>query len=378
MTVHLSAAAAGAFGKRPEGLVDLLVEAGAQALEFVGRKPIDLLVVGTMAAGSLGATENVVARVADRLGLDSGGGFRVDAASASGAAAFQAGASLVASSRADRVLVVAGEKMTHLPSNEVARVLAQSLAPSEESAGATMPGLAALVAQHYLSRYDIAPEVLDDVAATFRTNAVRNPKAQFQSVVRPEEVAASRPVALPLRLLHCSAVTDGAAAVVLERGEGPVMLRGMGQGLDALALVDRVDLTSFRATRLAAQRAYEAARVTRKSVQVAEIHDAFAPFALIDMEDLGFCGAGEAASFWGSGAGRSDGVLPMNPSGGLLGRGHPVGASGLAGIVEIARQISGHAETTALPKRPHTGLAQSIGGLGSHNFVTILGGPTAS
>ena len=373
MTVHVSAAAVGRFGKRSEGLIDLLAESGSAALEFVGRRPVDLVVIGTMAAGPLGGVENVVAQLADRLGLDLGGGFRVDAASASGAAAFQAGAMAVASGRADRVLVLAGEKMTGHSSAEVARVLARSLAPSEEAAGATMPGLAALVAQQYLSRYDVDPSIFDEVAAQFRSQASRNPQAQFRAEVTAQEVSESRPVALPLRLLHCSAVSDGAAAVVLERNPGPVRVEGYGEGLDALDLVNRVELTTFRATRLAAQRAYEMARTTRKSIQVAEVHDAFAPFAIIDLEDLGFCGPGEATGFLRGGSGGPDGVLPLNPSGGILGRGHPVGASGLAGIVEVYRQLDGSAGPTSIAHRPKRGLAQSIGGLGSHNFVTILG-----
>lgn len=378
MTPAVSAVGVSRFGSRDEGLVGLLAEAGREALEALGRKPVDLLVVGSMAAGPLGGVENLVGQVADRLGLDTGGGFRVEAASATGAAAFHAAVLAVASGRAERILVLAGEKMTGPGSREVAKVLARSLAPSEEALGATMPGLAALVAQRYLARYEADPTVLDEVAATFRSAAVRNPNAQFRDVVTPAQVAASRPVALPLRLLHCSAVSDGAAAAVVERSEGPVAVLGLGQGLDALSLVDRVELTSFRATRLAAQRAYEAAHLTRKSVRLVELHDAFAPFALLDLEDLGFCGPGEAERYWRSGAVGPEGVLAVNPSGGLLGRGHPVGASGLVQIVEIVRQLTGTAAALTLPQRPAVGLAQSIGGLGTHNFVTLLGRPEAS
>jgi acetyl-CoA C-acetyltransferase len=378
MTVRVAATGIGRFGRRPEGLLDLLEEAGTLALESLGRRPIDQLVVGTMAAGSLGATENIVGQIADRLGLETAEGFRVDAASASGAAAFQLGATIVASGRADRVLVLAGEKMTDLPSAEVASALARSLAPSEQSVGASMPGLAALVSQSYLARYGGDPGIFDEVAASFRSQAVANPAAQFRVAVTPADVAAGRWVAPPLRLLHCSAVSDGAAAAVLERTEGPVTITGFGQGLDSLALCDRLELTGFLATQRAARRAYEMAGIGRKSIEVAEIHDAFAPFALIDLEDLGFCGPGAAPEFWRAGRGNRDGVLPLNPSGGLLGRGHPVGASGLAGIVEIVRQIAGQAGPTALPRRPRCGLAQSIGGLGNHNFVTVLAAESAA
>ncbi|MCI4367054.1 MAG: thiolase domain-containing protein [Thermoplasmata archaeon] len=377
MTVRVTATAVGRFGKRPEGLVDLLEEAGALALESLGRRPIDYLVIGSMAAGSLGASENLVGQVADRLGLESAEGMRVDAASASGAAAFQLGAMIVTGRRADRVLVLAGEKMTGVPSADVAAALARSLAPSERAVGATMPGLAALVAHRYLARYGGDAGIFDEIAAAFRTNGSRNPNAQFQAPVTSTEVAQGRWVAPPLRLLHCSAVSDGAAAAVLERTGGSVAVAGFGQGIDSLALCDRLEITGFLATQRATRRAYEMAGITRKSIEVAEIHDAFAPFALIDLEDLGFCGPGEAEGLWRSGVGARDGILPLNPSGGLLGRGHPVGASGLAGIVEVVRQIEGEAGPTEIPRRPRCGLAQSIGGLGSHNFVTVLSSEVA-
>ncbi|NNN16888.1 MAG: thiolase family protein [Thermoplasmata archaeon] len=180
-------------------------------------------------------------------------------------------------------------------------------------------------------------------------------------------------MALPLRLLHCPAISDGAVALVVEKGAGPASVLGFGQGLDAMRLIDRVDLTTFAATRVAARRAYEMAHITRKELDVVELHDAFAPFALVDLEDLGVCGPGEAGNWFVQGWGAPDGRLPVNPSGGVLGRGHPIGASGLAEIAEVACQLRGEAGPRALPQRPRIGLAQSIGGIGSHNFVTILG-----
>ncbi len=374
MTAHVRAVGIGRFGKRPEPLVDLLAEAGAAALEEIGRKTIDLLVVGSMAAGPLAHTENLTSQLADRLGLDTAAGYRVEAASASGAAAFQAGATAVLGGAADRVLVVAGEKMTDRPTPEVAEVLGRSLAPTERAVGATMPALAALVAQRYLAHFGYADAVLDAVSVQARANAVRNPGAQFPTPVTAEEVRTGRVIAAPLRLLHCAAVSDGAAAVVVERGHGPATVRGMGQAFDALMVADRPDLLGFRATRTAAARAYERAHVTRKEIDFAELHDAFAPFAFLDLEDIGVCGPGEAPQWFADGRTAVDGRFPVNPSGGLLGRGHPVGASGLVQVAEVARQLLGRAEAMALPTRPTMGLAQSIGGLAAHNFVTILGG----
>lgn len=373
MKVAVTSTGVGRFGKRSETLVELLCEAGREALDGIGRKTVDLLVVAHMAGGTLTRTENFVPKVADRLGLDSGAGFRIEAASASGAAAFHAAVALVRGGQYERALVVAGEKMTDLPNAEVTKVLAASLAPSEVAHGATMPALAALVAGRYLDRYHIEESALDAVTVAARRAASRNPNAQFPTPVEADAVRASRPIALPLRLLHCSAVSDGAAAVVLERGSGPASVLGLGQATDHVDLVERPELTSFRATRVAAQRAYESARQTRKEVDFAELHDAFAPFAILDLEDIGMVGPGEGAEWFRNGATGPDGRFPVNPSGGILGRGHPVGASGLVQIAEVARQLRGEAGAMALPKRPRRGLAQSIGGLGSHNFVTILG-----
>lgn len=373
MTVHVRATGIGRFGRRPDSLVDLLAEAADLAVEAGGRKPVDHLFVGCMAAGSLGGTENVTAQLADRLGLEAASGFRVEAASASGAAAFHAACAAVAAGHADRALVVAGEKMTGPSSAEVATVLARSLAPSEQAIGATMPALAALVAGRYLARFGHPATVLDAVTEQFRTSATRNPDAQFTTPVTRAEVAASRPIALPLRLLHCAAITDGAAAVMLERGGGGPVVLGLGEGFDALSMADRADATTFRATREAARRAYEMAHLTRKAIDIAEVHDAFAPFALIDIEDLGFCGPGEGPDWFARGWTGPDGRVPINPSGGILGRGHPVGGSGLAQIVHVARQLAGDAGALAVARRPTAGVAQSIGGLASHNFVTILG-----
>ncbi|HEV8050627.1 MAG TPA: thiolase domain-containing protein [Thermoplasmata archaeon] len=373
MKVAVTATGVGKFGKRSDPLLDLLCEAGREALDGIGRKPVDLCVVAHMAGGSFAGVENTAAKVADQLGLDAGAGLRVEAASASGAAAFQAAVGLVASGGYERALVVAGEKMTDLPSAEVAKVLARSLATSEIAHGATMPALAALVASRYLERYAVDEEALDAVTVAARAAASRNPNAQFPTAVTTEEVRASRPIALPLRLLHCSAVSDGAAAVVLERATGPAGVLGLGQATDHVELVERPELTSFRATRVAAKRAYEAAHQTRKELDFAELHDAFSPFAIIDLEDVGITGAGEGAAWFRNGSTLADGRFPVNPSGGILGRGHPVGASGLVQIAEVARQLRGEAGRMAVARAPKRGLAQSIGGLGSHNFVTILG-----
>jgi acetyl-CoA C-acetyltransferase len=369
---HVTATGFSRFGRRPEPLLELAAEAAGAALSSVGRKPIDLLIVGNMLSGALNGSENLVSRVANRIGLETAAGLRVEAASASGAAAFHAATWAVASGLYERVLVLAVEKMTDRPTPEVAAALAHSLHPTEQAVGATMPALAALVAQRYAAQFQVPSEVFDHVSVAARAAAARNPYAQFQTPVTLEEVAASRTVASPLRLLHCSSVCDGAVALVLERGAGPAGVLGTGQAFETMAVVDRSDLTTFAATRSAAERAFAGAGISRREVQVVEVHDAFAPFLLIDLEDLGFAEPGTASRWYGGN--RPAGAPAVNPSGGILGRGHPVAASGLAAVAEVARQLRGEAGANQLDPRPRVGAAHSIGGLASHNFVTLLGG----
>jgi acetyl-CoA C-acetyltransferase len=374
MNVRVASVGVGRFGKRPEGLVDLAAEAANLALEGIGRKPIDLLVVGTMLGHGPRGPLAFLPRLAGRLGLESATGLRVEAASATGAMAFHTAVPAIATGRATRALVVAAEKMTDRTTPELTGELAAAVHDSEAAHGATMPGLGALVAQRYLERHGLAPERLAAVTVHDRDRASRNPNAHLRVPTTEAEVASSRPIALPLRLLHCAPISDGAAAIVLERGRGPATVLGLGQGFDRLRLIDRTDLTGFVATRLAARRAYEESRLTRKNIEVVELHDAFAPLAFAHLEDLGFCGPGEGAAWYGQGWVAADGRLPVNPGGGLLGRGHPVGASGLAGIAEIAVQLRGEAGPTAVARPPKVGLAHSMAGLGVQNFVTILGG----
>jgi len=370
---HITATGYARFGRRSEPLIELASEAAGAALSAHGRKPIDLLVVANMLSGSINGAENLVSRVANQIGLETAAGVRVEAASASGAAAFHTAVLAVESGVYERVLVVAAEKMTDRPTAEVAAALAHSLHPTEQAVGATMPALSALVSQLYAERYGTGTEVFDQVSRAARAAAQKNPYAQFQKPVTLEEIRSSRMVASPLRLLHCAAISDGAVAVVLERGHGPAGVLGIGQAFEAMALVDRADLTTFAASRGAAERAFALAGCSRRDVQVVEAHDAFAPFLLIDLEDLGFTPAGTAGRWYAESP--PPGAPSVNPSGGILGRGHPVGASGLAEIADVARQLLGESGAAQLDPRPRIGLAHSIGGLASHNFVTLLGGP---
>jgi acetyl-CoA C-acetyltransferase len=373
MSVHVASVGMGRYGKRPEGLIDLAAEAASAALEGIGRRPIDLLVAGSMLADGPHGPEALLPRLAGRLGLESASGLRVDSASGTGGMAFHAAAIALESGRFERALVVAAEKMTDRTTAAITRALAASLHSSEVAAGATMPALAAIVTQRYLARFDRTPAICDAASVHARAMAADNPFAQFQRPVTAEDVARSRLVSTPLRLLHCSAISDGATALVLERGAGPATVLGLGQGFESLRVVDRDDLTTFAATRIAAKRAYENAKLAPSDMDVAEVHDAFSPFVYIHMEDLGLCEVGHGPTALERGEVRRDGRIPVNPSGGVIGRGHPVAASGLAEVAEVALQLRGEAGAHAISKLPRVGIAQAVSGIASHNFVTILG-----
>jgi acetyl-CoA C-acetyltransferase len=374
VSVQVAAVGMGRYGKRTENQIDLAAEAAALALEGIGRRPVDLLVAGSMMSHGPHGPEALLPRLAGRLGLESASGLRVDSASGTGAMAVHAAVLALESGRFDRALVVATEKMTDRTTAAVTTDLAASLHPSEVAAGATMPALAALIAQRYLQRHGRDAAVFDAASAHARTLGAMNPAAHFyRKPASSAEAAASRIIASPLRLLHCSAISDGATALVLEKGEGPATVLGLGQGFELLRMSDRDDLTSFGATRTGAQRAYENAHVTPKEIDVAEVHDAFSPFLFIHAEDLGFCPAGGGPDALAQGEFELAGRVPLNPSGGVIGRGHPVAASGVAEIAEVALQLRGEAGEHAVARRPRIGLAQAVSGIASHNLVTILG-----
>jgi acetyl-CoA C-acetyltransferase len=268
------------------------------------------------------------------------------------------------------VLVLGGEKMTHVSTPRVSQIISRVIDPQERAYGATMPALAAIVAQAALADGLITAMDMARVAVKNHANGARNPYAHFQHLVSVEEVTSSRLVADPLRLMHCCPISDGAAAVLLTAEPTGLKVAGIGQGGDYLAVRHRSSLTTFRATQEAAKAAFQMAGFGPERVQVAEIHDAFAPFELLSLEDIGLFRHGQAAKATLNGDTELTGRLPVNPSGGLKARGHALAATGLAQVVEIAWQITGRAPGRQV--KAQVGLAHSIGGLATNNWVSIL------
>ena len=363
------------FGKSSQTLVELFCEAANRALSASPVQEIDALYIGAMNPEEFTGESNIAAQVAGALGMSGLPALRVETASSAGAAALHAACHAVASGYYRRVLVLGGEKMTHLSTSAATRILAEVIERQERQCGATMPALAAMITERYRKRYHLSnshlQRVLCRVAMKNHSNGARNPCAQFQQPITEEAYFTSKLVSTPLRLYDCSPITDGAAAVILSAEKTDVLISGIGQGTGPVGLRERESFTSFRATQAAAQRAYQMAGISPKEIDFAEVHDAFTPFEIICTEDLGFFPAGKGWQAVEEGKTVIEGALPINPSGGLKARGHPVGASGVAQVVEVAQRLRGEAETK-LKREPRRALAQSTGGLGANNLVTIV------
>jgi len=357
-------------GRLEEPLQDLMAVAGHAALRSADRDRPDSIVVATMNPEEFLGDANFASNVATHMGFANVPSVRVETATSSGAAAFYAGFAQVASGLARTVLVVGGEKMTHLPTPKVSELIGRSLDPYERSYGTTMPAFAALVTRALMAKHNVTEREIGQVAVKNHANGARNPLAHFREEITLDTVLQSRVVADPLRLYHCCPISDGAAAIVLTAERATVRVAGVGQGTDALGLRHRESLTSFRATQAAAAAAFAMAGFGPERVDVAEIHDAFAPFEIISLEDVGLFPPGKAGAATLDGETALEGRLPINPSGGLKARGHPLAATGLAQIVECMWQL-----TWCVPRRQvrcSVALAQSIGGPGTNNWVTIM------
>jgi acetyl-CoA C-acetyltransferase len=358
------------FGRLVASLPDLMADAARAALDAAGLDRPDALVVAAMNPEEFTGDGNFASHIATHLGFAGVPAVRVETATSSGAAAILAGFAAIASGMQRSVLVVGGERMTQLPTPRVSEIIGRSIDPYERGYGATMPALAGLVARALLARRDLLLREMAQVAVKNHANGARNPCAHFREPITVETVMASRIVADPLRLYHCCPVSDGAAALVLTADPAPVRIAGLGQGTDTLAIRHRRDLTSFAATQAAARAAFAMAGFGPGRVDFAEVHDAFAPFELMALEDIGLVPPGKAGRATLDGETALDGRLPINPSGGLKARGHPLAATGIAQVVELWWQLTGRAEGRQLDGR--VALAHSIGGLATNNFVTIL------
>jgi acetyl-CoA C-acetyltransferase len=276
-------------------------------------------------------------------------------------------------------LAIGTEQLTSAPVPEVTRGLAEAMDRATDGAtGLTFPGFFGLVAQAHAARFGTTREQMASVAVKNRRHGSHNPMAMFREEVTVEDVLTSRPIADPLRRSECSPISDGAAAAVVtvdrpsSTSRAAIEILACEQASGPASVSDIDDLTTFPATTAASNRAYSRAGVTPGDLDVVELHDCFSIAEIVDCEDLALLPRGEAAAAIEDGTtSHTIGKLVVNPSGGLLSRGHPVGATGLAQIFEVAAQLRG---TAALQvDGAELGMAHNLGGCGASATVTVLG-----
>ncbi len=241
----------------------------------------------------------------------------------------------------------------------------------EQSEGLNFPAQNALVAQQYMLRYGATTDDLALIAFKNHQNAYKNPKARFyKKKVTLKQIKKSPVVASPLRLFDCSISANGAAAAILAKDKTGIEIKGSGFCVDRMSAFENEDMTSWQATKIAAQQAFSQAKLAPNQIDIAEIHDAFTSVELISYEDLGFAKPGEGANLIRSGITNLEGKLPVNTGGGLKAKGHPISATGLSQIYELTKQLKGDAGERQVNCK--YALAQNIGGAGSTVSVHIL------
>jgi len=370
------------FGKR-EGLLarEIFAEAAKEAFNrcpnLNPKSDIKAVFVGHMGEayehqGHMGPA------IADWAGLTGVPVTRTESACASSGVALRAGIYATMSGLADVVLVGGVEKMTHRTTAEVTEYLAMaSDYPFEQWHGITFPGLFAMMATAHMHEYGTTEEQMAMVAVKNHYHGSLNPKAHMQKEITLQAAMASRYVAWPLKLYDCSLITDGASCIILTKpelakkyAEMPVNIVGSGQASDTIGLYERQAFTSLNATKLAAKAAYEMADAKPEDVELAEVHDCFTFAELMAYEDLGFCPVGGSGKMVESGETCLGGRIPVNTSGGLKAKGHPVGATGTAQAYEIYLQLTDQAGKRQV-KDAKVGLTHNVGGSGATAAVHV-------
>lgn len=391
--------------RNPDMWVDAWIDAVNKTDNGIEPKDVDACYIGNYSSDLFNHQGHLAPQMANLVGLSPKPASRFEGACASSGVALRQGILGIASGIHDVIVVGGVECMNEVSTTLVTDTLATASDNLfEYPAGATFPGLYAAVASAHFHKYGTTHDDLKRIAIKNHENGSQNPFAQMQQSLREimagkikrfesqgrdlpdwkDEMdflnSSSNPmIASPLRLFDCSLVTDGAACVFLASEEvakdftdTPIWLTGTGQGSAALSLHDRDDLTGFIASREAAQQAYKMAGLKPSDIQIAEVHDCFTIAELIALEDLGFYEQGKAATAIQNGETKRDGIRPINTSGGLKSKGHPVGTTGAAMAVEIFKQMRGIAERDRQVKFDvEKALSHNLGGSGATCVVTI-------
>jgi acetyl-CoA C-acetyltransferase len=365
-----------------KSLRDLMRESSLKAIQDSGlsKKDIEAIYVGNMSSGFLQGQEHLGSLLATWIGVPGVAAAKVEAACASGGAALHQAYLAVRSGVYDCVLVVGVEKMTDAYTGDVTDALV--MAEDQEYVaftGLSFVALNAFVYRYYMKKYGVRQEDIAYFAVHDHKYAVNNPLAQYPRPITLDEVMKSPLVADPIHLLESAPIGDGSAALVLCSEEKlkalgkdvHLEIAGSAVATDVFSLHERADPTTLLATVKAARKAFSMASIEPKDVDVLEVHDAFTVLGVIHLEDMGFAKKGEGWRLLKEGQLEEDGDLPTNTMGGLKARGHPVGATGIYQVYEIALQLRGEAGKNQVPD-PEVGVAQNVGGVGGTVAVHVV------
>ncbi|MEM2906840.1 MAG: thiolase domain-containing protein [Candidatus Odinarchaeota archaeon] len=358
---------------------ELFREAVSKALDDALNPDIEAAYIGNMAADEFNHQKNLSSLLVDFAGFNNIPATRIETGESSGGSAIIAAFNDVASGSHDFVLVGGVEKMSEAISAEAESIISLGLFHEYETIQGLSPeGAAALVMRLYMHKYNVSVEDIALLAQQDHKNAVSNPYAQLRFEVTIDSIINARPIADPITLMNCAPLGDGAAALILcplEKAkkitDTPIQISGIGQASDSLGLTQREDLLDFKSIRIAAEKAYQMAKIKPEDIQVAEIFDSYTIYGLMALEELGFARRGEAAKLLKEGYFSKNGGKPVNISGGLKARGHPVGATGVYQTAEIALTLRGDAQLK-IDSNPVIGLSQTLSGAGSNSTIQIL------
>ena len=378
------------FGRRDEDtLLDMLAYASLKALDDAGMgdKSVDAVYVGNMGSGMLQHQSSVASSLVDRLSLLPAAADTVENGPASGGSAVKNGVLAVASGYYDTVLVVGGEKMREVTGWRATDFVATMTHPEVEYPyGITLPGMAGMFTRLYMEKYGVTREHLLAISIKNQEMGTLNPFAHVEMALDREGIfdsphaVVNNPVSAdPLHLYDLCPVSDGAAAIVIcplekvKKATKPlVKIAGFGQATDTHALQERDDPTDLKAVTLAAQQAFDMAKLKPGDIHVAELHDAFTILEIAESEHVGFFKKGEGGKAAAAGKTRLGGQIPINLSGGLKARGHPVGATGVAQVVDIVFQLRHELPKNRQVKNAQNGLTVNFGGFGNNVLAFVL------
>jgi acetyl-CoA C-acetyltransferase len=378
------------FGRRDEDtLMDMLAYASLKALDDagLGDKTVDAVYVGNMGSGVVQHQTSIASSLVDRLSLLPAATETIENGPASGASAIKNGLLAVASGYYDTVLVVGGEKMREVTGWRATDFVATMTHPQVEYPyGITLPGMAGMFTRLYMEKYGVTREHLLAVSLKNQEMGTYNPYAHVEMALdregifdSPHAVVNNPTSADPLHLYDLCPVSDGAAAIVicpLEKAKKalktPILIAGFGQATDTHTLQEREDPTDLKAVTLSAQQAFEMAKLKPSDIHVAELHDAFTILEIAESEHVGFFKKGEGGKAAVAGKTKLGGQIPINMSGGLKARGHPVGATGVAQVVDIVFQLRHELPKTRQVKNAENGLTVNFGGFGNNVLAFVL------